>query len=243
MTAEAVIFDWGGTITPWHQVDLRSQWEAFARGYGTMACAFNDLASRLLAAEDAIWARSRAEQVPARLDDVLIAAGLDPAAEATLAGVAAYREFHVPHSITHPAIGYLWEDLRAKGLKIGILSNTVWDPQWHREWLERDGVWHLVDADLWTSAMAVTKPHPEAFRAAAEALGCEPSRCVYVGDRYYEDIYGAHRAGMSAILIPHSQIPLDQQVAVDDQPDAIAHELGDISALVEDLGATRAPGA
>jgi putative hydrolase of the HAD superfamily len=22
----AVIFDWGGTITPWHTVDLRAQW-------------------------------------------------------------------------------------------------------------------------------------------------------------------------------------------------------------------------
>ena len=34
----AVIFDWGGTITPWHTVDLREQWQVFARGMGAIAC-------------------------------------------------------------------------------------------------------------------------------------------------------------------------------------------------------------
>ena len=28
---EAVVFDWGGTLTPWHQVDLPEQWRVFAR--------------------------------------------------------------------------------------------------------------------------------------------------------------------------------------------------------------------
>ena len=35
---EAVIFDWGGTITPWHTVDLRQQWHVFAQGMGAIAC-------------------------------------------------------------------------------------------------------------------------------------------------------------------------------------------------------------
>ena len=26
----AVLFDWGGTITPWHTVDLLEQWTTFA---------------------------------------------------------------------------------------------------------------------------------------------------------------------------------------------------------------------
>ena len=28
---EAVIFDWGGTLTPWHEIDLGEQWRVFAR--------------------------------------------------------------------------------------------------------------------------------------------------------------------------------------------------------------------
>ena len=45
---EAVIFDWGGTITPWHTVDLREQWHVFARGMGAIACSLNDTASAVL---------------------------------------------------------------------------------------------------------------------------------------------------------------------------------------------------
>jgi putative hydrolase of the HAD superfamily len=26
-----VIFDWGGTLTPWHEVDVPEQWRVFAR--------------------------------------------------------------------------------------------------------------------------------------------------------------------------------------------------------------------
>ncbi len=28
---EAVIFDWGGTLTPWHTIDIRAVWRAYAR--------------------------------------------------------------------------------------------------------------------------------------------------------------------------------------------------------------------
>ena len=38
---------------------------------------------------------------------------------------------------------------------------------------------------------------------------------------------------MRAIWVPHSDIPLDQQVAVDATPDAKAHELLDILDIVD----------
>ena len=28
---DAVVFDWGGTLTPWHEVDLPEQWRVVAR--------------------------------------------------------------------------------------------------------------------------------------------------------------------------------------------------------------------
>mgnify|MGYP003428583148 CR=1 FL=1 len=30
VTVDAVIFDWGGTLTPWHTVDLVEQWRVYA---------------------------------------------------------------------------------------------------------------------------------------------------------------------------------------------------------------------
>ena len=44
------------------------------------------------------------------------------------------------------------------------------------------------------------------------AIGAsDPSRCVYVGDRLFDDVWGAHNAGLRAIHVPLQQHP--------DQPD------------------------
>ena len=78
------------------------------------------------------------------------------------------------------------------------------------------------------------KPHPEAFRAAMAAVGVsDPARCVFVGDRPYEDVHGAQSAGMRAVLVPHSDIPAGQQVPVDVEPDGVAHRLLDVLDLVD----------
>ena len=45
MAIEAVIFDWGGTLTPWHNVDIRGAWLAGADDD-------TDAADRLQAAEN-----------------------------------------------------------------------------------------------------------------------------------------------------------------------------------------------
>ena len=79
---------------------------------------------------------------------------------------------------------------------------------------ERDGVLDLVDADVYSSETPWVKPHPEIFRDGLRGgLGVEPARCVYVGDRGFEDVHGPQSVGMRAILVPHSDIPASQQVA------------------------------
>jgi putative hydrolase of the HAD superfamily len=82
---------------------------------------------------------------------------------------------------------------------------------------------------VYTSEIEHAKPHPEAFAAALAAVGvADPARVVYVGDRPYEDVHGAQRVGMRAVLVPHSDIPADQQVPVDVVPDAVVHRLADL---------------
>jgi putative hydrolase of the HAD superfamily len=122
--------------------------------------------------------------------------------------------------------------LRADGIRVGVLSNTIWDRDYHREIFERDGVLHLVDGDVYSSETPWVKPHPEIFLAAAAALRVDPTRCVYVGDRSYEDVHGPQAVGMRAIWIPHSDIPASQQVSHEATPDAVAHDLRDIADIV-----------
>ena len=80
-----------------------------------------------------------------------------------------------------------------RGIKVGVLSNTIWPRAWHEGFFERDGVLDLIDGDVYTSEIPWTKPSPRAFRAAMDAVGAtDPARCVYVGDRLFDDIWGAH---------------------------------------------------
>lgn len=229
---KGVIFDWGGTITPWHTIDLRAQWEVFADGIGTMACARDDLASRIYQAEDEAWRLGRSEGRSARLHEILESVGLPWDDPRTEAGIAAYRKFWEPHTFTHPSIRPLWETLQDSGVRVGVLSNTIWHRDYHREIFERDEVLHLIDGDVYSSETDWVKPHAEIFHAAAEKLGLAPEHCAYVGDRSYEDVHGPQQVGIRAIWIPHSEIPEDQQVSHEATPDAIAHELLDIAEIV-----------
>ena len=229
----AVIFDWGGTLTPWHSVDLQEQWRVFARQVHAQEEHAAALAARILAAEDAAWGRSRADHSSARLLEILAEAGFDDGDLAREAALRAYREFWEPHTFTDKQVRPLWEGLRQRGVRVGVLSNTIWPGDYHRGVFERDGVLDLIDADVYSSELAWTKPHPLAFRAAAAALGVEPSEAVYVGDRPFEDIHGSQLAGMRAIWVPHSQIPVAQQVSVDVIPDGVAHELLDILDILD----------
>jgi putative hydrolase of the HAD superfamily len=94
-------------------------------------------------------------------------------------------------------------------------------------------VLHYFDAVTWSSDLPWTKPHPEAFLAAMKAVGVDdPARCVYVGDRPYDDISGAKGVGMKAVLVPHSDIPVEQLVPVDIEPDGVVQRLAELPELI-----------
>jgi putative hydrolase of the HAD superfamily len=231
---QAVIFDWGGTLTPWHTVDLNEQWRIYAQEYAADATQAQELAARILAAEDDAWARIRRGGASARLTEVLALAGVDTDHPGHEAALTAYEEFWEPHSFTDPEVPGLFAGLRARGIRIGVLSNTIWSRDYHERVFARDGVLDLIDGAVYTSDIPHAKPHPEAFLAAVAAVGVDdPGQCVYVGDRPFEDVHGSQQVGMRAILVPHSDIPLNQQVPVDVRPDAVAQSLTEVLTIVD----------
>ncbi|MGH9285454.1 MAG: HAD family hydrolase, partial [Acidimicrobiales bacterium] len=155
--------------------------------------------------------------------------GLD-VAEAVLEEAATHHlDSWAPHISHDPDAGPTLAALRDRGLRIGLLSNTHWPRTFHERFLERDGLVELIDARLYTSEMARTKPHPSAFAAALAALGVErPEAAVFVGDRPYDDIHGARRLGMRAVLRPNPAVP-----NYDVEPDAVIDALPELVALVD----------
>ena len=146
----AVIFDWGGTLTPWHDVDLPRQWRVFAREVHGLpvedpAMPAEDLAEadslalRIHQAEEKAWARGRETHESASIEAILAEAGVDPEHDRHHLALAAYRRFWEPHTLTDPQVGAMRRELQAAGIKVGGLSNTIWPRSWVRAWCERDG--------------------------------------------------------------------------------------------------------
>ena len=226
---EAVIFDWGGTLTRWHDIDFHAESLALAQAVVDVDHDVAVSQQRLLAAGDAVWGRSRDHQQSATVADLFTEAGLahDPDL------LHAYYEFWEPHTLTDPEVRPLWEWLRDEGVKVGVLSNTIWSREVHEGFFRRDGVLDLVDGDVYTSEVPWTKPSPHAFRAAMDAVGAtDPARCVYVGDRLFDDVWGAQNAGLRAVHVPHSVIPAAQLGHTEGVPDAVVTSLGEVREVV-----------
>ena len=228
MAVDAVIFDWGGTLTPWLSWDGRGWWRIAAQLVPPEQV--ETVGALLNAAEEEIWRRSRVEHRSGTLAEVFAAGGLTDHE----AAYAAHDTEWEPATFIDPdAIGVL-EGLRDRKLRVGVLSNTAWTRARHQQIFVRDRVDHLIDGAVYTSEIPWTKPHPEAFRAAMAAVGVtDPGRCVFVGDRPFDDIYGARQVGMRAVLVPHSDIPAVQHGHTLGEPDAVIQRLTDLLPVVD----------
>lgn len=219
---EAVIFDWGGTLTPWHTVEPLEAWVA--------AVGDPQLADRLHAAEQAAWLAARDEQRSATLADVFAAVGVVHSEQM----LTAFHEWWEPHTFLDPDVPALFAGLRERGIRIGVLSNTLWPRAEHERIFDRDRVLSLIDGAVYTSEIPWTKPHPEAFRAALAAVHvADPARAVFVGDRVFDDIHGAKAVGMRAVLVPHSTIPAEQHGPVAGEPDAVVQRLSELLEIID----------
>ena len=106
---EAVIFDWGGTLTPWRPIDYRG--EALALASYAEPERVDEVADAVFAAGAQVWGRSRDEHRSATLAELCALAGIEP----TTRRIDDYRAFWEPATITDPDVRPLWEGLRAAG--------------------------------------------------------------------------------------------------------------------------------
>jgi len=237
---EAVIFDWGGTLSEFVNAELVDAWRLAAHHLDPEHA--EELAARLVRVEADFWATTSSHQRSATLADLLGTAatelGLD-VAEALLEEAALrHLDAWTPHIRHDPDAAATLVRLRRLGLRIGMLSNTHWPRTFHERFLARDGLIQLIDVRLYTSEMPFQKPHPSAFLAAAGALGVEPAAAVFVGDRPWDDVSGARAVGMRTVLRPNPFAPDIDGIA----PDARIERLPELVGLVEGWGRAQPTG-
>jgi len=87
------------------------------------------------------------------------------------------------------------------GIKRGLCSNAPFPPEMMRRQVSSNGIADLVDAIVFSSEVGKRKPSSELYRAALEAIGTEPDRTLFVGDRVREDYEGPAALGMRAVIV------------------------------------------
>lgn len=226
---DAVLFDWGGTLTPFHNIDLVEMWAAAARVISPDAS--DQLADALLASEQAAWRRTAegaesftTEQViRSACESVSLPDPMDLLERASLA----YRDEWAGYLMARPEAAGVLAGLRRENLRTGLLSNTHWPREWQEAALAADGLLPLLDARVYTSDLTHMKPHPRAFAALLEAVGTTADTAVFVGDRLHDDVAGAKAVGMRAIWVRNDVVP-----GYDVEPDATVDSLGEVAGIV-----------
>jgi HAD superfamily hydrolase (TIGR01662 family) len=103
-------------------------------------------------------------------------------------------------------------ELAAAGLRIGLISNSHRCLSSFQSHFELQG---LIAATVSSSDHGLMKPHPSIFSAALQLVNVEAADAVMVGDSLRQDIEGALRAGMRAVLLHRGDRPPDRAGELD----------------------------
>jgi putative hydrolase of the HAD superfamily len=131
-------------------------------------------------------------------------AGLDPCAREI------YREWAACHHFElYAEVRAVLQELASAGIRIGLISNShrcLASFQSHFELQE------FVTATVSSSDHGLMKPHPSIFETALQLVNVEAGDAIMVGDSVRQDVEGALRAGMRAVLLhrdpePHPELP------------------------------------
>lgn len=191
---KAIVFDLFGTLVPWPQGSTHRHVMAqrLAVDYETFRAAWSESWRARNAGEmDAIGAlRTLCENLSVRVDE-----------ERIRFAASAWTDFLQKILVPRDGAVETIAQLRAAGFRIGLMSDSP---------LEVPVAWPetalapLVDEAVFSCTERVVKPDPRLYAAIARRLAVEPVECLYVGNGDGEELAGAVRSGMSAVLFSGS---------------------------------------
>ncbi|AWT34892.1 hypothetical protein GCM10008956_24230 [Deinococcus arenae] len=205
----AVLFDLDGTLHD-RAVTLRAWLAGHVRQFGLP----DGYAGRFLELEDHGY-RPKAEVIPQLVQE--FALPHDP--RSLLDTYAGHVRHAVPMAHAHPVLG----DLRARGVRVGVITNGWGDLQ--RTCVEVCGLTGLIDDLVISKVVGLSKPDPAIYRLALDRLGVRADQAWFVGDSPRNDIAGPQVVGLRAAWLPTTH-PLRGEV-----PDATLRDLRDVLTL------------
>jgi putative hydrolase of the HAD superfamily len=94
--------------------------------------------------------------------------------------------------------------LVARGLRLGLISNSHRCLVSFQSHFELDG---LISAAVSSAEHGYLKPHPSIFETALQLIDVPAAETLMVGDSVRQDVDGALRSGMRAVLLNRSATP------------------------------------
>ncbi|MFC7546796.1 HAD family hydrolase [Plantactinospora sp. GCM10030261] len=153
--------------------------------------------------------------------------GGDPTDEQVTRAAALRRTLarRLLEAVSPATLGAL-DALRGDGHPLALVSNATSETSaaWPGTALAR-----RFDAAVFSCDVGLAKPDPVIYRLAAERLGADPARCVFVGDGADGELAGAAAAGMTVVRTTEH---------ADSDPAWVGPEcaaLGDLHVLLPDI--------
>lgn len=119
------------------------------------------------------------------------------------------------HFLLYEDVQAALEALAADDIQLGLISNSHRCLDAFQEHFELDD---LIDVAVSSSQHGFMKPHPSIFEAALKLAGVPAADAVMVGDSLTQDIRGAQRVGMRAVLVRRSSEGQDEDRNIPDVP-------------------------
>lgn len=140
------------------------------------------------------------------------------------------------HRMLRPRVAEMLQELKALGLKLGIISNTAAMYQVF-DTLEEYGIRDLFSDVTLSSVTGIRKPLADIFCVSARQLRVAPKDCVYVGDTVSRDIIGSKRAGFACAIQIGSKLTCEKDCGVvrEFEPDHIISDIYDVYPIVKGM--------
>ncbi len=211
---EAVVFDLGGTLIDylggapsWPELEFPGVHALHAHlSTAGLVLEVESFRDTFIHTMDYHWRRATESLLePPTLESLITEVcqevGLAVAADVLEASITCYCQPIAERATLRDGAQELLAWLSGHGVRIGLISNSLWPGDEHRRDLERFGLLHYFDTTTFSSECGLWKPDPQVFARTLSRLGATAPGSVFVGDRLLEDVQGAQRAGLHSVLL------------------------------------------
>jgi len=127
-----------------------------------------------------------------------------------------------------PYAGEILRKIKNEGMKIGLVSNTIFPADYHRREMKSYEIFDCFDFTIFSSEEKIRKPGKRIFEKALRLGDAYPDETIFIGDRLVEDVGGPQSVGIKAVL----KYVEGRDYSADIVPAETIHELSELENII-----------